>query len=763
MAGKSVHDLSMTISHEHEHEYSSDVEEIEGLAATSDITSSLLTEIDALEKAERESAEAFRLQQQQSEEAFRMQEQRRQRHIDTLRKLARHSDTILHQQHVARQKARIKRLQKTATEAAEGTPATVKQAEPKKSIATAASTAASTPIATVVATPLAAKVATTSATKANTSASISTTKAATASASRPSTAAAAAPQALRDAQQDTTMAMDDDDDADYYTLPLPPPAQAAPVAPMTVEAPKATPKPLIPPSKQTKQGGGTTGGSASETSAAATSKPPRPVQKMVPSRGRPTRGRGISRGRIAISSSSSSSSSSNGSPEPEEVPNIPRRGGLGVTGRRSRPYKRGGTTRASVSSVDEDEETQFTPIIPSSRKPGFTAVNTPRTWADDHGLEAENRAISSFPAGAGPASTKKPIPPAKRVDQVALFTPKDLRGIYGGGNPGLICATVKAEDIARAVIRTRNYICLSPDAHFKPPGTICDNAEMLDIYGQDDPIDRRVATVPVLRKVDKLWMYCGNYKVGDRRMVTLPEWREGGENVKKHWAKKVQDTEWGREWLVRKGWLVHGEIRNVSLDEILGYFRISDDKKGLRFSSTALHFHEYDNVSYNKMVDFCSRNHPNDNPHARLSTLKSNHLILPAPSKNTNKSHLTTPPDPTPSNKRRRQEGPAPTSVRTITTASTAGRGSTVTTTSSSAGRGARRVSRNVIDYRIAPMNEFSTEEGGKGRDDFVDLDSDESEGGNGGEEDDDDDDDEEEEEEEEEEGSGDEDVMVLE
>jgi hypothetical protein len=245
-----------------------------------------------------------------------------------------------------------------------------------------------------------------------------------------------------------------------------------------------------------------------------------------------------------------------------------------VTGRRSRPYKRGGTTRASVSSMDEDEETQFTPIIPSSRKPGFTAVNTPRTWADDHGLEAENRAISSFPAGAGPASTKKPIPPAKRVDQVALFTPKDLRGIYGGGNPGLICATVKAEDIARAVIRTRNYICLSPDAHFKPPGTICDNAEMLDIYGQDDPIDRRVATVPVLRKVDKLWMYCGNYKVGDRRMVTLAEWHEGGENVKKHWAKKVQDTEWGREWLVRKGWLVHGEIRNVSLDEILGYFRI---------------------------------------------------------------------------------------------------------------------------------------------------------------------------------------------
>lgn len=243
-----------------------------------------------------------------------------------------------------------------------------------------------------------------------------------------------------------------------------------------------------------------------------------------------------------------------------------------MTGRRSRPFRRGGTTRISVLSVDEDEETQFTPIIPSSRMSGFTAVNTPRTRND----ETENRAISSFPAGAGPASsTKKPIPPAKTaVEQVALFTPKDLRGIYGGGNAGHICATVKADDITRAVIRTHNYICLSPDAHFKPPGTIGDNAEMLDIYGQDDPIDKRVTTVPVFRKVDRLWMYCGNYKVGERRMVTLAEWREGGENVKKHWAKKVQDTEWGREWLVRKGWLVHGEIRNVSLDEILGYFAI---------------------------------------------------------------------------------------------------------------------------------------------------------------------------------------------
>ncbi|KAI5838354.1 hypothetical protein DFP73DRAFT_564736 [Morchella snyderi] len=746
MAGKSVHDLSVTVSHEHGHEYSSDVEETEGLAATSTIISSLFTQIDTIEKAECKSAEEFRLQQKQQQQHLdTLEKQRRESaetfrlQIENLRKSARDIEKVLHQQHVARQKARVKRLHKTVTEPAEGAPAIAKQLMPKKTIATAASTAASTPIAT-------------SATKANKSASISTTKAATESASKPSTAAAA-PQPLRDVQQDTTMAMDEDNDADYYSIPPPLPAQAAPVAPMTVEAPKATPKPMVPPSKKTMQGGGMTGGSASEASAAATSKPPRPVQKMVPSRGRPTRGRGISRGRIAISSISSSSSSSNGSPELEEVLHVPRRGGLGVTGRRSRPFKRG-PTRVSASSLDEDEETQFTPIIPGSGRGGFTAVNTPLTWAE----EAEKRAISAFPAGAGPASsTKKPIPPAKTADQVTLFTQKDLRGIYGGGSPGHICATVKADDIARAVIRAHNYICLSPDAHFKPPGTIRDNAEMLDIYGQDDPIDRRVGTVPVLRKVDKLWMYCGNYKVGERRMVTLAEWREGGENVRKHWAKKVQDTEWGREWLVRKGWLVHGEIRNVSLDEILEYFGISDDKKGLRFSSTALHFQEYNNVSYNKMVDFCSQNHPNDMPHVRLSTLKSNHLILPTPSKNINKSHRTSPPEPTPSNKRRRQEGPAPTSVRTITT-------------TSSAGRGTRRVSRNVIDYRIAPMNEFSTEEGGKGRDDFVDLDSDESEGGNGGKEDGSEEEEEEEEEKEkdeeeegEEEGSEEEDVMVLE
>lgn len=722
MAGKSVHGQPATAPNDHGG--SSDIEEIESLAATSAIISSLFTQLDTLEKAQHESAEALRLQQQ---------------HSETLRRSIRDIERVLHQQHVARQRSRIKKLHKTATEAVEASPATEKQAEAKKNITTTATAKEATILAPKSTTP---------------PTTISAPKAITIPANTSTISSTS--RALQDAQQDTTMSMAmDEDDAEYYSLPPPPPPPPvpapAPVAPMTTETPKASPKPLFSPVKQTPQSKDMAG-AASKASVVSKSKPIRPVQKMVPSRGRPTRARGVTRGRIAISSCSSSNRSS---PEAEEVPSPPKRGGIGIgTGRRSRPFKRG-SVRASVSSADENEEPQFTPILSSSRRGGFTAVNTPRTWVDD--LEAENRSPSNPPSGAGPSS-KKPIPPPRSrraadvdtPDEVALFSVKDLRAIYGGGNPWSICATVKPEDMAHAVVRTRNYICLSPDAHFKPPGTICDNAEMLDIYGQEDPVGNRLAAIPVFRKVNTSWVYCGHYKVGERRMVSVDEYHEGSKIVRNHWAKKVKDTEWGREWLVRKGWLVHGEIRNVTLTEVLGFFDITDDKKGLRFSSTALHFQDYDNVSYKKMVDHASNNYPHGIPVVPLSSLQPNRLILQPSSPAANRSH-TSSPDPTPANKRRRQEGPAPTSVRTITT-----------TTTTSAGRGARRISRGVENYRIAPMNEFTTEEGGKGMEEVVNLES-ESDGvakpkhNRGGVEDDS-----EEEDDEGDEESG-EDVMVLE
>lgn len=393
----------------------------------------------------------------------------------------------------------------------------------------------------------------------------------------------------------------DDEDHNHPVSISPPDSPAAPMAPPmeTPEARRTGKKPVT-----IEKVVESVAEKAAEKVAEAK---PRPVQKM-----RPTRGRGGSKAATSRRSQGGSvigsTSSRSNSHEAESVAAPPPRGrGIG-TATRSRPFRRGGGMVKSVSSNEGNDtgEAISTPMVAkASSKPdvssGFVAVNTPHpplgagpsNWLDDY----ENLPLSSFPAGGGnPRPAGSPALPPPRGQTVAspgtqkrnpkrlqpqqdlpeepvLFSLKDIRVIYGGGNPGSIIANVTQGGQQDAVVEYASYICLSPDAHFDPPGTMCDNAEMLDIDGQEDPLDSDTI-YPVWRKIGKMWMYCGDYTQGARRMVPVQTWKNSSEIVRKFWAKKVQDTEWGREFLVRKGFRRHGEIKNNSVQEVLGYFAL---------------------------------------------------------------------------------------------------------------------------------------------------------------------------------------------
>lgn len=397
------------------------------------------------------------------------------------------------------------------------------------------------------------------------------------------------------------MGSDDDDDHPVSA------SSTAPVAPMEIpESRRAATKPAA------------TEVVTEEAAEKAAEKKRRPVPKMRPTRGRDLRGRGgtTMRGITSRKSfkggiiGSTSSRSNSHETEPVVAPPARRYG----TARRAQPFKKGGgTTRSSSSAVGSDGSgdismptTKTTPLLGGAS--GFVAVNTPTppigsgpsNWADDWQQE-DGTPISALPAGAGVAragsSPLKSLPPprskgkavespgtpgenSKRLQaqqdlptNPALFSTKDLKAIFGGGNPASTIANVTTDGQQNAVVQYTSYICLTSDAHFDPPGTMCDNAAMIDIDGQEDPLDNETI-YPVWKKIGKGWMYCGDYTQGKREMVSVFTWKNSNEAVKKYWAKKVQETEWGREFLVRKGFRQHGEIRNNSVAEVLGYFSI---------------------------------------------------------------------------------------------------------------------------------------------------------------------------------------------
>lgn len=336
----------------------------------------------------------------------------------------------------------------------------------------------------------------------------------------------------------------------------------------------------------------------------------RPVQKMVPTRGG-MRGRlsGRGRGRGGGTLGSTGSRSDSKEHETAPAPSTNHAKGMG-TGRRSKPFARGTAQARSVtSSGGSDGETMKELTTPAlapapAQSNGFVAVNTPRppegpgpsNWMGNDDEDDDPTPLSMLPAGAGKnrpfgEASPRALPPprsqayspepspqqnSKRVafttpPEPVLFSAKELRATFGGGNPGSIIVNITQEGQANQVVKTPSYICLSPDAHFDPPGTMCDNAEVLDIYGQEDPLDSRTV-YPVLKKINKMYMYCGDYTQGAREMIPVTRWKKSSEAVRKFWAKKVQDTEWGREFLVRKGFLKRGEIKNILLPEIMSYF-----------------------------------------------------------------------------------------------------------------------------------------------------------------------------------------------
>lgn len=571
-------------------------------AETDAILASLLAQLDNLESQQHESITFVHDQFQKQRQA-----------VDALRKSVRDAESVIHQKRFSRQRAKIKRLKELK---AAGTPRRHSAAPgvPSRFLLEALKENKSPP----------ARKAVTSGKTEKTSGENKVAAAATpllASGSTPTGMGVSRRRSVRFATDIEEIPLvgespvSDHDDVDIVMMGGDDdghPASASPLAPVappmeTPESRRAGKKPAT-----TETVVDTQGVEAAEK-ATKVEKRSRPA-KMRPTRGGGSRGRGgtmrgtISgrpRGGGAIRSISPRPSSHELEPAVAPTPRstAPTRG-YG-TARRAQPFKRGGATSRSSSSARGSDASEGTSApMPATKTSSmldlpsrFIAVNTPgpSTLLDDWDLEGTP--LSALPAGAGVARTGssplKPLPPPRSKGKAVesprrnskrlqtqdlpprpfLFSSKDLRAIFGGGNPGSIIANVTPEGQRNAVVEYASYICLSLDAHFDPPGTMCDNAAILDVDGQEDPLDSQTV-YPVWRKVGKAWLYCGDYTQGKREMVSVGAWKNSNEGVKKYWAKKVQETEWGREFLVRKGLRGHGEIKNNSVADVLGYFEM---------------------------------------------------------------------------------------------------------------------------------------------------------------------------------------------
>lgn len=272
----------------------------------------------------------------------------------------------------------------------------------------------------------------------------------------------------------------------------------------------------------------------------------RPVQKMRPSRGR----LGARRGRAAMT----------------------------VREKRAPTTKQ----RAPAPPRSSPERTPSPPIILDDES--VQGFSTSKFVAINHAPAKPAHpepTLSSLPAGISGTPTSKPLPPAASQRRTpssralatnlpttpTLFSMRALKVLLGAGSPTKTVAKVTTD-----LLGCEYYICFSQDLHFNPPAQVGADAELVDIYGKETPL---LATVyPVFKRINKSFMYCGDYQVGSCKIIPHRVWQNSSESVRRAWAIKIQETRWGRELLQEKDFLAAGEVRNITVQEVLCYFDI---------------------------------------------------------------------------------------------------------------------------------------------------------------------------------------------
>ncbi|KAG0644863.1 hypothetical protein HOY80DRAFT_937739 [Tuber brumale] len=340
----------------------------------------------------------------------------------------------------------------------------------------------------------------------------------------------------------------------------------------------------------------------------------RPVQKMRPTRGKPGRGRGGGRAPVRVSGELSSNSDESSSDKPVEAPKMfPARGGFGkarragaLLGGRVQPQDKSPAAVGAIaekSGSESDSETQ----VPYTS--GFVAVNQKTAKTPVRNTAPLLALIGpGMPSAPQSSSGKKIPPPSAKViardrklpenlpEKPFWFTADAIKAITGT-RPGKIVAQVTKEN----VLHYEYYIVFTPDLHFKPPKTIGDTCELIDLHNAEGEL--LVSHYPVFKKMDKVhFAFYGEYKVGARRMVPLAVWQNSDPVVKKKWAEKFINTSWGSKMLLDKGLRTSGEIRNFTLKDIMEFFNRDDESKALRLSATSFEFVNFDRNLYDNMV-----------------------------------------------------------------------------------------------------------------------------------------------------------------
>ncbi|KAL7271891.1 hypothetical protein RUND412_005323 [Rhizina undulata] len=188
-----------------------------------------------------------------------------------------------------------------------------------------------------------------------------------------------------------------------------------------------------------------------------------------------------------------------------------------------------------------------------------------------------------------------------------LFSPEIVKSVLGNGQ-------IENEDFNTQMISCEGYILVSQEYHPGCPQRIGEDGSLQEISGGEYFKEIDYNTIfPVFQCVPKSLHYFGNYKLGEHEI--MPGWR----------------------LLVQAGLVGASEMRNLSLNEILGWFRLSSKEGGLRMSITRLIFDAFSNEINDTLLDtaasFASRNQeePKFKQPQKPSKLTKATITLPAP------------------------------------------------------------------------------------------------------------------------------------
>jgi hypothetical protein len=319
----------------------------------------------------------------------------------------------------------------------------------------------------------------------------------------------------------------------------------------------------------------------------------KPVQKAKysgPPRGKP------SKRKFSDRTTTENSDASNSKGEPEKKTKILDKVS-GVARRRpTRPTLPGarGPTRAEFAALKSKTNS---PTTAPSEAPAFTAVN--------------NR-MNAGPVKRTP--TLRPAAPTSPITDPSLKTPRlfqadALRTTFGGPQRGFF---TRLTDPARAsqLVDCAFFITINPKEHYEVPQSPAKPCTLLAVEGLEDPLEIETA-FPLFCKLDKSkYLYCGEYKLGERRTLTVQEWSGLAPEVQKFWKgkMKVSSTKRSRELMVERGVIGPKEVINVPPEKIQDFFEAPDDQPNLRMEATCLDFVGFNKETYNTLLEQSEKN-----------------------------------------------------------------------------------------------------------------------------------------------------------